>query len=117
MRRLIIHPSSAANILINQDGRVQLCDFGVSAQLQGKANKRNTFVGTPQWMAPEALAGELYDYKVRFPSLMLAAGLPGWALTELIRARLISGHLASPSTRWPSKTPHYTSTIRNGSST
>ena len=56
----------AANILVNQDGRVQLCDFGVSAQLvSGKNNKRNTFVGTPQWMAPEALAGGLYDSKVR----------------------------------------------------
>lgn len=54
----------AANILVNQDGRVQLCDFGVSAQLAGKNNKRNTFVGTPQWMAPEALAGGLYDSRV-----------------------------------------------------
>jgi protein-serine/threonine kinase len=61
---MLIRPGAAANILVNQDGRVQLCDFGVSAQLVGKANKRNTFVGTPQWMAPEALLGGLYDFKV-----------------------------------------------------
>lgn len=54
----------AANILVGQDGRVQLCDFGVSAQLVGKSGKRNTFVGTPQWMAPEALTGGSYDSRI-----------------------------------------------------
>lgn len=43
---------------------MQLCDFGVSAQIAGKNGKRNTFVGTPQWMAPEALSGGLYDSRV-----------------------------------------------------
>jgi serine/threonine protein kinase len=63
--RLIALTAEAANILVSQEGRVQLCDFGVSAQLTGKAGKRSTFVGTPQWMAPEALTGGLYDSKVQ----------------------------------------------------
>jgi len=46
---------------------VELCDFGVSAQIAGKNGKRNTFVGTPQWMAPEALSGGLYDSRVCLP--------------------------------------------------
>ncbi|KAF9736314.1 hypothetical protein PMIN06_012033 [Paraphaeosphaeria minitans] len=41
------------NILILEDGRVQLCDFGVSGQLEPENSKRSTIVGTPYWMAPE----------------------------------------------------------------
>jgi protein-serine/threonine kinase len=41
------------NILINEDGSVQLCDFGVSGALEPDISKRSTIVGTPFWMAPE----------------------------------------------------------------
>ncbi|KAI9680182.1 MAG: hypothetical protein M1829_001419 [Trizodia sp. TS-e1964] len=50
----IIHRDvKAANVLVSQDGHVQLCDFGVSAILATKASKRSTILGTPNWMAPE----------------------------------------------------------------
>ena len=45
----------AANILICEDGRVQLCDFGVAGILESKINKRSTILGTPHYMAPEIL--------------------------------------------------------------
>jgi serine/threonine protein kinase len=41
------------NILVLEDGRVQLCDFGVSGSLEPEIAKRSTIVGTPFWMAPE----------------------------------------------------------------
>ncbi|KAF2739165.1 kinase-like protein [Polyplosphaeria fusca] len=41
------------NILILEEGRVQLCDFGVSNTLEPEIAKRSTIVGTPYWMAPE----------------------------------------------------------------
>lgn len=58
------------NCLLDNDGHLVLTDFGLSKVATGEDDERcNTFLGTPEYMAPEILQGEEYDYAVDWWSL------------------------------------------------
>ncbi|KAL2759905.1 hypothetical protein ACRALDRAFT_2095808, partial [Sodiomyces alcalophilus JCM 7366] len=86
----IIHRDiKCANVLITEEGGVQLCDFGVAGIVASKVDKRSTVTGTLQWMAPE-LFDSTVSYSIEVDiwafgamAYEVASGLPPNATTAI----------------------------------
>ncbi|XP_021491299.1 serine/threonine-protein kinase 10 isoform X2 [Meriones unguiculatus] len=73
-KKIIHRDLKAGNVLMTLEGDIRLADFGVSAKNLKTLQKRDSFIGTPYWMAPEVVLCETmkdapYDYKADIWSL------------------------------------------------
>ena len=59
--RIIHRDVKPSNILVNRQGQIKLCDFGVSGELIN--SMADTFVGTSTYMSPERIQGDQYSIK------------------------------------------------------
>ncbi|XP_035390511.1 mitogen-activated protein kinase kinase kinase kinase 4-like isoform X3 [Electrophorus electricus] len=108
------------NVLLTENAEVKLVDFGVSAQLDRTVGRRNTFIGTPYWMAPEVIACDenpdaTYDYRsdlwsCGITAIEMAEGAPPLCDMHPMRALFLIPRNPPPrlkSKKWSKKFFHF----------
>ena len=92
----IIHRDlKSGNILLSENLRAKICDFGTAKELEHTTTKMTTVMGTCAWMPPETLKGESvskesdsYSYSIVLWELLTHKspfqGIPMWKLIGMI---------------------------------
>ncbi|KAK0151415.1 cGMP-dependent protein kinase 2 [Merluccius polli] len=90
------------NLMLDAQGYVKLVDFGFAKEMV-RGEKTYSFVGTPEYMAPEIIKNQGHDFAVDFWSLgilvyELLAGSPPFSSSEpqKIYAKILDGVIKYP---------------------
>src|SRR5947199_2601535 len=69
--RVVHRDVKPANILITQEGRVKITDFGIARLDSSNLTQEGQLLGTPNYMAPEQVQGKEVDHRAALFSLGL----------------------------------------------
>lgn len=124
--RVIHRDIKGQNVLLTDNAEVKLVDFGVSAQLDKTIGRRNTFIGTPYWMAPEVIACDenpdaTYDnrsdlWSLGISCIEMAEGKPPLCDMHPMRALFLIPRNPPPrlkSSKWSSRFHNFVETCLN----
>lgn len=105
-KRLLHRDVKAGNVLLTDDGRAKVADFGVSVQLSSSVSKRRTVIGTPFWMAPEIIQESAYDgradvWSLGITAIEMADTLPPYSDVHPMRALFLIPSKPPPTLKHP----------------
>ncbi|XP_029656494.2 serine/threonine-protein kinase 3-like [Octopus sinensis] len=106
-QRIIHRDIKSSNIMLNESAIIKIADFGVAVLMNTEEIGRNSFIGTPYWMAPEVISCET-DSNLRYNTsadiwslgitgIELAQGKPPHDEVVPLRVGLVIIHSEPPS--------------------
>lgn len=70
---IIYRDLKTENIILDMNGHIKLCDFGLAKELDQASSLNGSICGTPQFLSPEMVNGKAYDFKTDYYAVGVVA--------------------------------------------